>query len=111
MTATAIPVTQITSAGVAGVTPTACDVANGNSVVNNGTTTWVEVTNTDTSVHHIAFQPTRQVAGYSVTPAQIAIPLSTSIPIKFGPFSAQDYGPLLMIAADNANIKVSAYSF
>jgi hypothetical protein len=111
MTATAIAVTKITNAGVAGVAPVAGDSVNGNTVSNNGLSTWVEVTNADTAVHHISFQPTRTVAGFEVTPPLIAIPASTTVPIKFGPFSAQDYGPQLEITVDSAQIKISAYSF
>jgi len=111
MSATAITVTKITAAGVAGVTPVAADIVNGNTVANNGTSTWVEVTNTDTALHHITFQPTRMVAGFLVAPTPIVIPASTTVPIKFGPFSNMDYGPLLQIMGDNVNVKISAYSF
>lgn len=111
MTATAIAVTKITNAGVAGVAPVAADSVNGNTVVNDGLTTWVEVTNPDTAVHHITFQPTRTVAGYEVTPTPIAVPASTATPVKFGPFSARDYSALLEISCDSAQIHISAYSF
>lgn len=111
MSATAIAVTKIINTGVAGVTPVASDIVNGNTVANNGISTWVEVTNTDSALHHITFQPTRTVAGFLVAPTPIVIPATTTVPVKFGPFSNLDYGPQLQIMADNINIKISAYSF
>jgi|SRR5580698_4174803 hypothetical protein len=110
MTATSITVNAITATGTTSVTPVAADTANGNICVNDGLDTFIEVTNSDTAVHHITFQPTRTVAGFSVTATPIAIPASQSAPIKFGPFSARDYSSGLEFTADSAMIKVAAYS-
>lgn len=111
MTATPITVNNVTNAGTAGASPVAADATNGNSVSNDGLTTWVEVTNPDTAIHHITFQPTRTVAGFEVSPTPIAIPASTATPVKFGPFSARDYSSQLQITVDSAQIHIAAYSF
>lgn len=110
MPATAITVNKVTAAGTPGVAGVAADTVNGNSVQNNGLTTWIEVTNTDASIHHITIQPTREVAGYSVTPPPIAIPANTTVPVKFGPFSAADYSSALQVTADSALIHLAAYA-
>lgn len=106
---TAIPVTPITRAGVAGVAGTASDVSNGNSCVNNGKT-WLEVTNTDTAAHPITIQPTRPVDGILVAPVSHTIPLSTTVPVKIGPFSTVDYGTTLEFNGANAGVLVSPYT-
>lgn len=110
MTAIPITVNQVTAAGTAGSAGVAADTVNGNTVANNGLSTWIEVTNSDASVHHITIQPTRQVAGYSVVPTPINIPANTTVPIKFGPFSAADYSSQLEVTADSALIHLAAYS-
>ena len=110
MPRTTIPVTGITRTGVAGVAGTACDVANGNQCTNTGTTTWLEVTNSAGSSGTITIQPTRQVDGQSVTPVTKTIPATTLTPIKYGPFSTQDYGPILLFNGSAATILVSPYS-
>lgn len=110
MSATPIAVNGITAAGVTSVSPAAADIVNGNSVVNDGQNTFVEVTNADTAIHHVTFQPTRTVAGFQVTPTPIPIPASQAIPIKFGPFSVRDYSSVLLVTADNAMIKLAAYN-
>lgn len=106
---TAVTVTPITRAGVAGVAGTASDVSNGNSCANNGRT-WLEVTNTDTSAHAITIQPTRTVDGQQVPAVSHTIPLSTTVPVKIGPFSTVDYGAILCFNGANAGILVSPYT-
>jgi len=110
MPRTAITVNQVTAAGTAGSAGVAADAVNGNSVQNTGLSTWIEVTNTDTSIHHITIQPTRMVAGASVNPAPIPIPANTTVPIKFGPFSVADYSSSLEVTADSALIHLAAYA-
>lgn len=109
MSRTNVVVTQITRAAAAGVAGTASDVANGNSCTNNGKT-WLEVTNTDTALHHITVQATRPVDGSLVAPVSHTIPLSTTVPVKIGPFSTVDYGTILEFNGDNAGILVSPYT-
>jgi len=110
MPRTTIPVTSVTRAGVAGVAPTACDVSNGNQCTNTGTTTWLEVTNSAGTSGTITVQPTRGVDGQLVAPVSHTIPATTTTPVKMGPFSTQDYGPLILFNGSAATILVSPYS-
>lgn len=110
MSRTSIAVTQITRAGVAGVTPTACDVSNGNVISNNGRTTWIEVTNSAGASGTLTVQPTRTVDGQQVPAITHTIPSTTTVPIKYGPFSAFDYSSQLEFNGSAATILVSAYS-
>lgn len=110
MPRTNVPVTVITRAGVAGVAPTACDVANGNQCTNNGLTTWLEVTNSAGSSGTITIQPTRTVDAQMAAAVSHTIPATTTTPIKIGPFSAQDYSNALEFNGSAATILVSPYS-
>lgn len=109
MSRTNLPVNLVTRTGLAGVAGTASDVSNGNSCTNNGKT-WLEVTNTDTSAHAITIQPSRLVDGQTVSPVSHTIPLSTTVPVKIGPFSTFDYGTTLQFNGANAGLLVSVYS-
>jgi hypothetical protein len=110
MSRTSITVNGITRAGTPGVTPTACDVSNGNQVVNNGQTTWLEVTNSAGASGTLTVQPTRTVDGQMVAAITHTIPATTTVPIKYGPFSAMDYSSNLEFNGSAATILVAAYS-
>ena len=110
MSRTPITVNGISRAGLPGVTPTACDVANGNQIANNGRTTWLEVTNSAGSSGTLTVQPTRTVDGQMVQAVTHTIPATTTVPIKFGPFSAMDYSSSLEFNGSAATILVAAYS-
>lgn len=109
MPRTAVAVNQVTSAGTNSVAGVAMDAVNGNSVANNGQSTWIEIKNPDAAVHHITIQPTREVAGYSVVPTPIAIPANTTLPVKFGPFTVTDYSSVLEVSTDSALLTIAAY--
>lgn len=109
MARTAVPVNGLVRTGVTSVAPVAADVANGNSVANNGRT-FIEVTNSDTVVHNLTIQPTTLVDGQTVVPVTHAIPANQALPIKYGPFSTADYSSTLEINGDNAMLKFAAYA-
>lgn len=111
MPRTVIPVNQVTRAGIANVTATACDAVNGNQCTNNGLNTWLEVTNSAGVSGTITVQPTRTVDGQSVAPVSHTIPATTTLPVKMGPFSTLDYGPVLQFNGSAATILVTPYSF
>ncbi|MFI1723922.1 hypothetical protein [Streptomyces sp. NPDC020489] len=103
----AVPVTQITRAGVAPGTETNGDATNHHVIPNNGRM-FLEVRNSGSTVARtITFRFPGVVDGQSVTPRAVSIPTSSTR--RFGPFPTGDYGNQLQVDVDNAELKLTAY--
>lgn len=103
---TQINATTVTRAGVAPVAGTATDTANGNYVVNDGST-WLEVENTDAAAHTLTISLSATVDGQPVTAR--TYDMAAADKLKIGPFSRRDYGAHLQIDADSNLVTVAAY--
>lgn len=109
MARTPITPVQVTIAGAASMAVVAADVANGNSMLNNGRLK-VGVTNADGAAsHNFSITPTRPDGGGNVTPVSTPIPANTTRPIWFGPYDTSAWGSTLLINGDNTNIKFEGY--
>jgi hypothetical protein len=107
MARTAVPVTQITRAGVAAPAETNGDPTNNHVIPNNGKM-FLEVRNSGSTVARtVTFRFPGAVDGQAVTPRAVSIP--TSATRKFGPFPTGDYGSQLQVDVDNAELKLLAF--
>ncbi|GAA2220335.1 hypothetical protein GCM10010400_76810 [Streptomyces aculeolatus] len=107
MPRTALTVTQATRAGVALPAATAGDVANGNSVANNGRVILlVTNTNASTTARTITFNTVRTVDGLTAPERVESIPAGETQ--LFGPFDPTDYGPSLAIDPEHAEVTIQA---
>lgn len=102
----AIPVTQITRAGVAAPTETTADPVNNHTVANNGKVVLLARNSGSTVDRTITLRLSSVVDGQSVTPRTVAIPQSESRYI--GPFPTGDYGTSLQVDVDNAELRIIA---
>ncbi|WP_435209593.1 hypothetical protein [Streptomyces sp. bgisy034] len=102
----AIPVTQITRAGVAPGTEVNGDATNNHTVANNGRM-FLEVRNSGAVSRTVTFRFPGVVDGQSVTPR--AVSLAAAAIRRFGPFPTGDYGNQLQVDVDNAELKLTAY--
>lgn len=87
----------------------AADVTNGNVTPNDGAT-FLAIFNADSVVRNVTVQLARGVDSLTAGPRPYAVPSSTSGTQVVGPFPIHFYGTQLLWNADNANIKVTAYS-
>lgn len=107
MPRTALTVTQATRAGVVLPAATAGDVANGNSVANNGRVILlVTNTNASTTARTITFNTVRTVDGLTAPERVESIPAGETQ--LFGPFDPTDYGPSLAIDPEHAEVTIQA---
>jgi hypothetical protein len=104
-----IPVTAVTTAGIAPTTPTAGDSVNGHFVVNDGRT-WLEVTNLDGSNPHTLSARLPNVDGQAVTPKPFVIAANTTSPRKIRLGDPHLYGRKVLIDADSSQLKIAAYT-
>lgn len=102
----AVPVTQITRAGVAAPAETNGDPVNNHSVPNNGRM-FLEVRNSGSVSRTVTFRFPGVVDGQAVTPR--AVSLAAAAIRRFGPFPTGDYGSQLLVDVDNAELKLTAY--
>lgn len=102
----AVPVTQITRAGVAPAAETDGDPVN-HHVVNNDGQVLLLVRNAGASARDITFRFASAVDGQAVTPRVVSVPASASR--YFGPFPTSDYGEDLQVDVAHADLKLSAY--
>jgi hypothetical protein len=107
MPRTALTVTQATRAGAVLPAATAGDVANGNSVANNGQVILiVKNTNASTTARTITFRLVRTVDGLTAPTRVESIPAGETQ--VFGPFDPTDYGPSLAIDPEHAEVTIQA---
>lgn len=102
----AIPVTQITRAGVAAPAETTGDPVNHHSVANNGRVILLARNSGATVDRTITLHLTPIHDGQTVTPRTVTIPQSESRYI--GPFDTGDYGASLQVDVDNAELMLTA---
>lgn len=106
MPRTAVPLTQITRAGIAPPAETNGDAANGHVISNNGRVVLL-VRNAGTTVARTLTLRVRGVIdGQAVTPRTVSIPTEASRYI--GPFPTDAYGGALEVDVDNAELKLTA---
>lgn len=103
----AVPVTQITRAGVAAPAEANGDPVNNHTVPNNGKM-FLEVRNSGSTVARtVTFRFPGSIDGQPVTPRAVSIPISSTR--RFGPFPTGDYGSALQVDVDNAELKLLAF--
>ncbi|GAB2718197.1 hypothetical protein [Streptomyces bullii] len=103
MPRTNIAATQASRAGTVLPAATAGDVANGNSVANDGRVVLI-VNNTGASSRTITFHTARSVDGLTAPVRSETVPAGETQ--VFGPFSPNDYGNPLAFNVDNAELTV-----
>ena len=108
MARVAVPVTQITRAGVAPPTEVDGDVVNNHSVRNDGKV-WVLARNSNggSTARTVTFKVSKLVDGQTVSSTARSIAAGASK--YFGPFPVKDYGTTLEIDVSNAEVKLSAF--
>jgi hypothetical protein len=101
-----IPVTLSDRSGVTVPAAVPGDATNFNSVVNSGSTVLL-VKNTGTTTHTISFHLDRTVDGFA--PAPRTKTLAAGASLVFGPFAVADYGPILHVDVDNAELTIQPF--
>lgn len=102
-----VPTVVSTRTGVALPTPANGDPVDGHYVQNTGKTkVLVENTNASATARTVTFNFARKVDGQAVTARAESIPAGETQ--VFGPFDKGDYGTVLEIDVDNAELKLSA---
>jgi hypothetical protein len=107
MAATPLTVRTITEG--TGLTPaaeTAGDNVNGNSVT-NGSTVWLEMTNTGGSVATVTVAYAQQVDGQTVPPRSYS--LAAAAKLRAGVFPVSLFGSTLTIQPSAATVTLAAY--
>ncbi|MEU2780548.1 hypothetical protein [Streptomyces sp. NPDC007110] len=107
MPRTAVPVTQITRAGVAAPTETNGDPVNNHVIANNGRVVLLVRNSGSTVARTVTLRLPGLTDGQGITPRTVSIPQSTSRYI--GPFPTDAYGAQLQVDVDNAELKLLAF--
>jgi hypothetical protein len=102
MARTALTITDSSKAGTVLPAGTAADVANGNSLVNDGRTLII-CTNAGVTPRTITITPTVTVDGLTVAARTVA--LAASAVKVLGPYDIGTYSQVLAISADHADVK------
>ena len=98
-----IPVTLADRSGVTLPAPVPGDAANFNSVVNSGSTLLI-VKNVGATPHTLTVHLDRTVDGFAAAPRTKT--LAAGETRIFGPYSVADYGPILHVDVDNAELTI-----
>lgn len=105
MPRTNINVVQTTRAGVTLTTGTAGDVANGNTVANNGRVALLlKNTNASSTARVLTIAITEKVDGQSVAARTVSVPAGALVGV--GPFDPSEYGGRLQLNVDNAELLI-----
>lgn len=103
-----IPVTLLSTAGVAPAAEVNGDPTNNHSVSNDGRTfLLVRNSNGAATARTLTLIIAGAVEGQTITPKTISIPAGASRYV--GPFNQTNYGSLMSVNVDNAELKLSAY--
>lgn len=103
----AIPVTQITRAGIAPATEVTGDATNNHSVANTGDC-FILVRNAGATVSRtMTVLYAKTFDGQAVTSRTVVVPISVSRYV--GPFPVDMFGATLLVNVDNAELRLSAY--
>lgn len=103
----AVPVTQISRAGVAPPTPTNGDATNHHSIQNNGRVILLVANAGESTPRTVTLRLPGVVDGQALTPKTVTVPASASRYI--GPFPTDAYGSTLQVDVDHADLKLSAF--
>lgn len=103
-----VPVTEITRAGVANATEVDGDATNNHQVVNDGRV-FVEARNSNatSTARTVTVHVERTVDGQAVASRTNSIAAGATE--RMGPWPVADYGNLLLVDVDHAELKLSAY--
>lgn len=89
---------------------TAVDVANGNSVINDGRVVVIATNSNVSTPRNVVVTPTATVDG--LTAAARTTPLPASSSMLLGPWEVSNYGEVLQISGDNAtDVKLQPIRF
>ena len=102
----AVPVTEVTRAGILPATEVNGDPTNNHYIPNDGAT-WLEVRNAGASSRTLTKVVNVTVDGNAVTNPTVA--LAASALKKVGPFPIGVYGSTFNFNVDHADIKITAY--
>ncbi len=103
MPRTALTIVDSSKAGTVLAAGTAADVANGNSIANDGRSIIVIATNGGASTRTITITPTATVDG--LVPAARTVSLAASAVKVLGPYDVASYSETLQISGDHADVK------
>lgn len=107
MARTPLAFVTITRTGVVPQTPTAGDVANGNSLLNDGNTFFTLANSGSTVSRTCTLTVPGSVDGQPVTAKALTLAQGTSK--KYGPYPTDVYGGLLKLNVDNAELTFECY--
>ncbi len=100
MPRTAIAYTDPAKSGTTLPAPTAVDVSNGNSVINDGRVLCIAKNSNGATVRNVIVTPTNTVDG--LVPAARTTPIPASTSLLLGPWEIANYSTTLQISGDNA---------
>lgn len=110
MARTAIAVTDPSKAGTAMPAETAADVANGNSIPNDGKTiVLAHNTNASSTARTATITVTGTIDGFA--PAARTVSIAAGATKVLGPYEVTNYSSTLQISGDNAELKFLAIRF
>jgi len=102
-----LPHTNISRAGTTDGAEVDGDATNFHSTANDGRV-WIEVRNADAGGAHTATVHIQdKVDGQTVAPKAYSVPASSKR--RIGPFPPSDYGSVLQVDVDSAQLKLTAY--
>lgn len=103
----AVPVSAVTSAGIAMPAETNGDATNNHTIPNDGRTILiVRNANASSTARTLTIVITGAIEGFSPTPRTYSIAAGASRVI--GPFSTTAYGTSMQVNVDNAELKLTA---
>ncbi|MGQ5606171.1 hypothetical protein [Streptomyces sp. EKS3.2] len=103
---TAVPLTAVTRDGIAPPAETNGDPVNNHVVSNNGRVVLLVRNAGTTAARTLTLRVRGTVDGQTVAPRTVSIPTEASRYV--GPFPTDDYGALLQVDVDNAELKLTA---
>lgn len=110
MPALSLPVQTITTAGVAPQAEVIGDNVNGHQLTsNNGTTTFIVVTNTSVATKTITVVTPYTVAGLAIADQVYNLPATNGYRLWMGPFDLSIYGPNPTVIPSATTVTLSAY--
>jgi hypothetical protein len=108
MARTDLTVNDITRAGIVDPTPVAADVANGNSVGNDGRIVLrVKNTNGSATTRTLTVALNVSVDGQAVTAR--SYPVAAGVTRWIGPFDTSNYGTSIALNGDNAELQITPF--
>jgi hypothetical protein len=103
----AVPLNDITRAGLVTPTPVNADVASGHSVQNDGNVFLLVGNSAATATRTTTFRTPGVVDEQAVADRTVAVPISSEKYV--GPFPPSDYGSTLEVDVDHADTRLTAF--